>query len=266
MASFNLQGAVGAVTASTSTATPAFGTGQSRALGNLLICWATQELSGGTLSPTTISAGWTQAVQQTGTNTSAAVFYKIASGGDAAPTVTGTTGQAIDAQLSEFIVPLGFTPIYDQSGGATGTTSSQTGTAAAPDTTTTDMLCAAGAVRYSVGGTKALGLNSNHLVSYVVTDNNSTIQTSHYIMGYGFSTTTGAAADTSNVTFPTSNITEASVAFASFALMPTVSPRAALALQAVERAAYYMERARSGLLRPRRELWRPELVIARALA
>lgn len=92
--------------------TPPWGTGSSRSSGNLLICWVSGisviETTAPPIPPT--PAGWTLACStyfviedETDQYGAAAIFYKVATGGDAAPTLAfNTSGNAYQAMLAEF--------------------------------------------------------------------------------------------------------------------------------------------------------------------
>jgi hypothetical protein len=102
---YTLVGSVGAVVTSSfesQPVSPAWGTGQSRSAGNLLIMWVTG--AGATTVPTTPS-GWSIAVAETstaGSGATASIFYLIATGGDAAPTIPGVFLITWSARLAEF--------------------------------------------------------------------------------------------------------------------------------------------------------------------
>src|SRR6516162_4966998 len=130
--SFALVGSVGSITPTSgtggATVSPAWGTGEFRTAGNLLVCWCIDCAS--VTIPTT-PAGWSVAKSiSPGTDGGAAIFYKIATGGDAAPTISGSS--RLYAQLAEFAAGAGTVISLDQtgsvdSGGGTTTTATAAG-------------------------------------------------------------------------------------------------------------------------------------------
>src|SRR5947208_10797726 len=98
---YALVGTAGVVSTGTAGAavTPAYGTGENRTANNLLIL--TVLTTGSATLPAT-PAGWSVAKQQAGTSCSASIFYKIAAGADAAPTVALIASAIHNAQLQEF--------------------------------------------------------------------------------------------------------------------------------------------------------------------
>jgi hypothetical protein len=98
---FALVGSVGVASqgAAGAAVTPAWGTSETRAANHLLICWV--GVTGVATLPTT-PAGWNIGKQVAGTSCSATIYYKLAAGSDAAPTIALIISvQAIP------IVPLG---------------------------------------------------------------------------------------------------------------------------------------------------------------
>ena len=91
-------------------ASPTWGVGQNRTAGNLLLCWVSGAVELTTLTyvaPATPS-GWTKAIQSDngGNQPVAAIFFKIATGADAAPTFAAASPagspQQWVVQLAEF--------------------------------------------------------------------------------------------------------------------------------------------------------------------
>ena len=72
-------------------------------------------------------------------NNYAVIFYKIAAGGDAAPTVAAITSAVISAQLAEFSGNATTTPV-DQTGLGGGATSPETATLGAADTAAGELI------------------------------------------------------------------------------------------------------------------------------
>src|SRR6059058_1044154 len=97
-----LVGAMGAVStgAASAAVTPAFDAGAARTAGNLLVCFVSG--NNGTTIPST-PAGWSNAGTPLFSNVlSAAIFYKAAAGGDAAPTIAAQTSAVWNVRLAEF--------------------------------------------------------------------------------------------------------------------------------------------------------------------
>lgn len=192
-----LVGTVGAVSSATgpSTLTPAWGTGESRTAGNLLICVA--DVSGG-ISALTISAGWTLAVQAFSDQTHAGtlIFYKVATGSDAAPTLTPSGTNFVRAALSEWsgTNPIQ-TSVLDQVGAVSSLTSaSVTATAGGPDVRGGDLVIYAGALYVSSStATTSHTVNNGTYVGPTGWDNDSTAAARHYRYGYEITTGNSAA-------------------------------------------------------------------------
>lgn len=138
---YALVGAVGPVaTGAAAPAQPAWGTGANRTAGNLLVCSVSVVVIVGTAQlviPTTPS-GWWRAVYGVGTGTPGnspvcAIYYKIATGGDAAPIFSATAGNCF-AQLFEFSGTVTNGSPLDQTGASVGvgTGNSKSWTAACP--------------------------------------------------------------------------------------------------------------------------------------
>ena len=219
---FALVGSLGAVTqgASSAAVTPAYG--QTPTANNLLICWV--GVAGGT-SPGTPS-GWTLALLgHTGSGSgSAALFYKIAAGGDAAPTVPAVSGGVIAAQLGEFsggAVPA----VEDRGASASAITSTPTTmTAAGADAAAGELIAYAVSMFYSAGATKTNTMALNNGATAHDVNNNATSTTNHYLFGYGI-TTTNAAADVATLTWTTTKNAASGAAFSVFRL-PSVAAAA----------------------------------------
>lgn len=215
-----LVGSAGAAAQSASGAsvTPAWGAGAARTAGNLLICTMTASRG----SPAVAApAGWTTAVSHnTGgtTGTNSAVYYKIAAGGDAAPTIAASTSAVTSAQLYEFTgnasAPL------DQVGStgevAVPPATPQVATAAAADAAPTDLIIAvAGITKAKVGSLLTDVHTINHVTTPTVTRNNTASVVAHYDFAYGISNSNTGANSTSYA-FATPDVTGVSVCIASF--------------------------------------------------
>lgn len=200
------QGASGAAV------TPAWGANQPRTVGNLLICNVT--VTGVATLPTTPS-GWSIKGQVAGTSCSATVYYKVAAGGDAAPTINAITSGVIAALCQEYR-GADLTPA-DQSGTAVGTTSPITATAGGADAAVGDLLIATGADFRSVARSPNDTWSSNHVTAPTNTgSNNGVSSVNHYSFCYGL-TNSNSGADTAVMTISTTtSLTGAAVAFATF--------------------------------------------------
>src|SRR5207253_1251782 len=103
---------------------------------------------------------------------SATLFYKVAAGADAAPTIAAATSTVWMVQLGEFtgnaVVPL------DQSGSAAGTTTPQVATCAAADATSGELFVSVGAARYTTTVTGTLTDTYNNGATATSTNNNAT--------------------------------------------------------------------------------------------
>ena len=215
---YALVGSVGAVSQGSSGAavTPAWGTGESRTANNLLILWVDGQ---GSATLPSAPANWSIGIQKAGTSCSASVFYKVAAGGDAAPTVGAVTSTVLTAQLAEFSGNATSSPL-DKTGTAAGTTSTQVATAGAADTAGGELVVYATGALYSLAATKTLSNSLNNGATAHNTTNNSTSTVNHYDLGYGI-TTGNSAADADTFSFTTQRITGAVVALASFKLAPS---------------------------------------------
>lgn len=120
---YSLVGTIGAIATGTSgaTLTPSWGSGESRTANNLLLLAVGDQ---GSLSTPATPSGWTAGPHVTatfiGSFCSISLFYKIAAGSDAAPSITGVGGALWVAQLAEFSGNVTSSPL-DQSNNASGT-------------------------------------------------------------------------------------------------------------------------------------------------
>jgi hypothetical protein len=204
------QGAVSAAV------TPAWGTGESRTAGNLLIAFASVTgISTGPAAP----SGWTPAGTAAGGSCFAAIYYKIATGADAAPTFGAITGGLIAAQLAEFSGNSS-TPL-DKQGSANGSSSPITATCSAADTTSGELLLMCIADRRSTARANNNTWTSNNGTVTQAGSNNGVSSADHYSFGYIVGTTSNASADTAVCTISvTTSIVGLAVASASFLLAP----------------------------------------------
>lgn len=209
---YALVGTIGTVSAGASGAavTPAYGTGESRTANNLLVCWVAG--SGGTVVPAT-PAGWSSAASLNGNSLSGAVFYKVAAGADAAPTIALSAGVVWSARLGEFSGGATATPL-DKTGTLTSGTGTLTLTASGIDTAIGELVVYAAAAGLN-GGTQTMASSGNNWTPTDV-NNNATATANHYLFGYGV-TTVATVADKNTLTF-NATADNATGALASFKL------------------------------------------------
>jgi hypothetical protein len=212
-----LVGTAGVVSqgASGAAVTPAYG--QTPSAGDLLVL--TVAVTGVATLPTTPS-GWSLAVTATGTSVASAIFYKIATGADAAPTVAAITSGVISAQLSEYAGINQTTPLC-ATGTAAGTTSPIVVTNSRIDYSIGSLMVTAVAHLRSAG---TLGSQTDTYTNAtsVQTSNKATSTANHYDFSYAAATTAHASSDADSVAFTTTGITGMCVALASF--NPAVDP------------------------------------------
>lgn len=216
---YALVGTAGAVSTGTAGAavTPAYGTGESRTANNLLILTV---LTTGSATLPAAPAGWSVAKQQAGTSCSASIFYKIAAGADAAPTVALIASAIHNAQLKEFSGGPTSAPL-DQTAGIAGTTTPLVATTGGVDALAGELVIGCGGAINSAARANTMTHTINNAAGDVETTNGATSTVSHYDFTHGF-TTTKAAADSDSFAFVTTQLTGAVVAMASFKLLTTV--------------------------------------------
>lgn len=196
----SLVGSLGSIVQSAAnTATSGtWGTGETRAAGNLLVCWVMTGGGGNTLPAT--PSGWTLLGQKQGTFSAVTVFGKIATGGDAAPSIPGAASTNWEVMLGEF-TGASFTLSVDKLASSVVTTLPGTITAPAADTAAGELVLICGGLRLSTSST----------TGGTATCNNGTVSSSVIASGlnhavFGYTVTTGnASAD--SVTFGDSGVT-----------------------------------------------------------
>lgn len=213
-----LVGSRGAVSTSTSggSITPAWGTGENRTAGNLLVLWVS---SFGTNTAIAAPSGWTAAIRKAGTGKCTAnVYYKTATGGDAAPTLSGVTSTVQIAQLAEYsgvFLDKNGAVNLDRVSSASGT-SPQVATNPAPDLVPGSLILACGANHYSIANTNTGGGHTlNNGATAVETNNSGTLSANHYGFAHGI-TTGNSVADTDTYGFVTTNFDDEANVLASF--------------------------------------------------
>lgn len=193
-----LVGALGAPTLQgngTSPLTPTWGTGATRTAGNLLICWASNQ---GTTAVPATPAGWSLAASVVGTGgtfASGAIFYAIATGSDAAPTLTANR---VYAQLGEFTYNAS-TPL-DQSAGTNLSSSPQTVTNPAADASSGELVVFLGSAHFSSAGTSSISATQNNVASTSFGGSGYAALADAFCFGYGISNA-NATPDSATFTF-----------------------------------------------------------------
>lgn len=212
--SIALVGAVGPVLIQSGPAdfTPSWDAGATRVAGNLLVCSII--LSPNSAVPTT-PTGWTLAAQVVANTTAAySIFYRVATGGDAAPTFISLSGTGT-AVLMEFSgvasVPL------DQTATAGGTTSPQVATDSTTDIGAFELIIAcAGNMSHSLVTTNTShSINNGTSINSV---NNNGLTSDSYNFAWGV--TTGNAAADSDSFSSTGSLGSIGIAIASFKVGP----------------------------------------------
>lgn len=173
------------VYSSSGTVAPAWGTGETRAAGNLLVLWCAAFGVSPTIPAT--PSGWTLLVSRTANFSATAVFFKIASGGDAAPTLSGAFRYW--AQLGEFTTGPG-SPI-DQTASATGVGNVSPGvaTAAGNDATVGELLLGSFSMYNNLGAHVPITGAFNN-ATHTPADNSSytNVGADNALFGYGVGT------------------------------------------------------------------------------
>ena len=214
-----LVGSKGAVSTSASggSVTPAWGTSENRTAGNLLILWVAGYETGTLPSA---PSGWSVNAnsQKAGSDgqCSISVFYKIAAGSDAAPTVAGVASTILVAQLAEYSGNVTSAVIDRNPAGVTGITSPRVVTAGTADTFPKELVIVAAAVHKDTAATNAAGAHTlNNGASASSTNNNGTSTTTHYDFAHGITTGKGSA-DSDSYAFTTTFVDDTALVLASF--------------------------------------------------
>lgn len=222
-----LVGSLGAVTLGTSGAavTPAYG--QTPTAGNLLILWVSG-WHGTTATFPVTPAGWTLGPQARATTRTSSVFYLLAAGGDAQPTIAIGTAMTWGAMLGEFS---GLSGLIDKSATAEGTASPAVATNSGTDVTIGELACYVGTTAPTSAATDLLVTTGTNFTKNDTNNAGTSIRT-HYCFGYGI-TTANSVADKASMTFVATS-TNNCLVLASFLLpsLPVASPpqRAPLSL------------------------------------
>lgn len=179
---YALVGSAGVFSSGVSSVTPAWGSGESRTANNLLICWSLS--TSGTRSGT--PSGWSLAVFQNNLSTASAIFYKIAAGGDAAPTLTSAS--TAYAALAEFSGNATSSPL-DQSFDHENSLATLTVTNPAPDAGHGELVIYLGNTQYKPGQTGTVsGATLNNGATATDTNTGDGTTVFQFEMGYGITT------------------------------------------------------------------------------
>ena len=226
---FALVGAYGTPSqgASGASVTPAWGAGANRTAGNLLVL--TFAVTGVTTAPT-VTAGWIGGAVGSGASCYAAIYYKVASGGDAAPTVNGVASGVISAQLAEYSGQAAGDPKDGGSASTQSTTSPVTTTLPQIDASAGELLIMVGADKRSTARASNDTWTSNRGTPTLTGSNNGVTSTEHYSFGAILSTNSNANADTATMTLSvTTNITGLFIIALAFKLPPQIISPSAIA-------------------------------------
>lgn len=215
---YTLVGTIGATATGTggTIVSPAWGAGESRTAGNLLVCWVS---CGASATLVTTPAGWSVGFRQAGTSCSAAVFYKIAAGADTAPVIAAITSATLSAQLAEFAGGAATSPA-DQSGGNATTSGAMTIVTGGADAAAGELVVGCNSAKYSLNAVHTLTDSLNNGATATATNNNAASTQPHYDFFYAI-TTANSSADQNSFTLGATNLTGAASALVSF-LLPSV--------------------------------------------
>lgn len=212
---FALVGSAGTVStgATSASVTPSYG--QTPVGNHLLVLWvAVNAVATNPSAP----SGWTSARVHAGTSVATGIFYKIAAGGDATPTVAGIASAVLSCQLAEFSGgSISTANALDQIAATNGTTSPQSTSSGTVDLTSGELFIGCSAMFYSAAASKTLALTSNN-ATLTTTSSAASTTADHYDFGFGV-TTANAAATTASQAFTTTSITGESTSMATFKLL-----------------------------------------------
>ncbi|HET6869154.1 MAG TPA: hypothetical protein VFH80_24800 [Solirubrobacteraceae bacterium] len=174
--------------------TPSFG--QTPTANDLLVLWV-QGDDGGTRPAT--PSGWSSAGTQDYPGAGeVGLFYRVAAGGDAAPTVAAAPNTTWSAELGEFSGIATSGPL-DETGGAGYGNSPLLATAAATDAAPGELVVYAGGATASPAEAYTLSMSLNNGAAAHDTTNTG-VSADHYLTGYGV-TTGNSSADSASMTF-----------------------------------------------------------------
>lgn len=197
---------------------PSWNGNQPRTLGDLLICLVSGT---GAVTTPTVPAGWIGVVVS-GAAGSCGLMWKIATGGDAAPSIALASGVTWNATLLEFQGNLNNIYVRDQFGSAAATVATNTATAQRPDISAGELVCFASVASYSTSASRTNSQTINNAtVTAVGTNNTGVSGTIFPEQGFGVTTTKASADSTSWTVSTTSKLVTSSTIMVSFQLAST---------------------------------------------
>lgn len=208
------------VGASGAAITPTFA--QATTKNNLLVLWV---IGGGTVNaPAAPDASWTTVLKKSGVSgNSASLFYKVAAGGDANPTVALVASTVLQGGVGEFSGNGTFVP-FDQVGSGSGSSTPTTATNAAVDVLAGELLVAIASYKTTAN----TAVTISHTLATVgsttnLTNGATSTQSVHYAFAWGITTSKGSA-DSDSFAFTGGTPSGTAVVLASFALPAVVAP------------------------------------------
>lgn len=215
---YALVGSAGAVSLGASPVTPAYG--QSPTENNLLICWlAMYGVSESFANFPSTPSGWTLVPGATvggSYQSNVGIYYKVAGGGDAAPTFT-STGTEFAARLAEFSGGATSSPLDQYAAPAEFAGSSPVvATSPAHNVAASELAIICSLGNYT-SGTATLTNTYNNNGTLNVVQNNSTSTEYHYSFAWALSLS-GSAADSNSLAISSSQLQDGWTAIASFLL------------------------------------------------
>ena len=194
--------------------TPSWGASENRTAGNLLLCGV---VGYGTTTTPSTPAGWSLA-KTLGAGGSATIFYRIATGLDAAPTIAALASTTWIGAIAEFSGNATSSPL-DQSGSKNGSSGTQTAVNAAADALAGELFFYA--VRFVTSSSAARTITNtlNNGMSNNDVNNNATSTTRHASIGWAI--TTGNSAADQDAASLSSTYTNMTMVVASFLLFTT---------------------------------------------
>jgi hypothetical protein len=179
--------------------------------------------STGSSSAPAIISGWNRSANSLGASATAQIYWTIATGGDAAPTVAAVASSIAVAHLEEWS-GAATVSTNDQAGTSSGaSTSPVTVTLGAADAAPAELVAMAGADKRSAARTTSDTWTSNHGTPTLRASNNGVNTTDHYSQAT-LITNSNSGADTAVMTLSiTTSITGLAVAALSFEHAPAVA-------------------------------------------
>lgn len=224
---YALVGSAGTASVSTSggNVTPAYGAGSSRTANNLLLCFVSGTSGGSTVLTYAAPSGWlsTANLSDGAGNAAVSIFYKIAAGSDAAPTITGLAGFITAVHLEEWsggeFSGGGSIPL-DQTGNAGSSSSPLTVILNNANLLSGELVAMVGADRRSVARASNDTWTSNHGTPTLQASNNGVSSVDHYSHATLISNSNSGADNVSMTLSITTSITSLLGLAASFQVIP----------------------------------------------